>query len=92
MDRLTEELQLSESQAAVVEDILEAQRERMQDLKRLDRSERRVAMKTIRQDVRAQLGDVLDDDQMARFDALMEQRKARREKSREGYGSGGGST
>ena len=92
IDRLTEELQLDESQAAEVKQILEAQRERARELKDLDRSERFEAMRAIHEDTRAQLSGVLDEDQLARFDELVEQRKARRGKSRAGSGSGGGST
>ncbi len=92
IDRLTEELRLDEFQAAAVEQILEAQRERARELEGLDRSKRLEALRAIQEDTRMQLSGVLDDDQMARFDELVEQRKARRGKSRERYGSGGGST
>ncbi len=70
VDRLVSELGLDQAQATRVEAIMSAQQERMKALRDLPRSERRSEMQRLRQDMDAQLRDVLSDDQMAQFEAL----------------------
>lgn len=82
VEELTETLALDENQAAQVEQILNAQHERMEGLRELERSDRRAEKELIRNDTRTQLQSVLNEEQLEKFDELHQQRKGRRGKDR----------
>ena len=68
--RLSDALELTDTQQGQVEDIMSAHRDRMKGLRDLDRSERRAAVQEAQQDLRAQMATVLDDQQLAKFDQI----------------------
>jgi len=81
MTALSERLELSEQQASEVRKIIEAQngkrREMFQDAAG-DRSVMRAVMGEIREETTALLGEVLNEDQLAEYAKIQEERRQRR--------------
>ena len=78
MARLTEVLELDEDQATSVRAVLEAQMERMQELRSSaagDREAMRAAMMEMREETDAQLAEILTKEQMEKYTEMMAQRR-----------------
>lgn len=81
MAQLTEELDLTEDQAASVRVVLEMQAERRQELFAGgggDREAMRAAMMEMREETDLQLKEILTDEQMGKYTELMAARRQRR--------------
>lgn len=78
MAQLTEVLELDEEQAVSVRAVLEAQMERMQEMRASaggDREAMRAAMMEAREETNAQLAEILTREQMEKYTELMAQRR-----------------
>ena len=91
-ESLAEQLALDENQAVAVEEIMNAQRERMDAARELPRSERRAEMKKIRDDVTEQMDDVLNEEQMKTFEELRKEMRKNMRKNYSGRGQDGRDT
>lgn len=77
MDRLNEELKLTDEQKPKVKAALEASQKKRQELfgenSNVSREERREKMKSIADDEKKKLKDILTADQFAKYEKMMEQ-------------------
>jgi Spy/CpxP family protein refolding chaperone len=86
-DRMVEELQLNEEQAAKVREIMKEQHAKHRavlDESRDDREQLRAKRDALHQETRAKLAKVLDEDQMTRFDEMHKERRATKGERRKG--------
>lgn len=88
LDRMTEELQLSEEQAQAVKQIMEERQEAFRALHQTegDWKDKRARMEALRAQTREKLASVLNADQMQRMEAMMERRGDRRDEAKDRIG------
>lgn len=75
LDRLTKELKLTDEQKPKVKSILEAERQKMRDLRsdtNVSRADRRTKMRTIREDTMKKMKDVLTPEQFDKYQHMFQ--------------------
>ncbi len=93
LKQMTKDLNLTADQQAKIKPILEAQQQKMQDLRNDnsgDRDSMRGKMRQIQDDTNKQVRDLLDDKQKDIFDKQEQERQQRMQNGRRGRGGPGG--
>ena len=93
LKQMTKDLNLTADQQTKIKPILEAQQQKMQDLRNDntgDRQSMRGKMRQIQEDTNMQIRDLLDDKQKETFDKQEQERQQRMQNGRGGRGGPGG--